>query len=255
MRGKFKVNPWLEGRRKEYLRDLVEKFFYCKKTFDWLWEKYQKEGKIEWDVLEKFVGTAENKGELWELKDLSHALLNRPARKITYDFAFEKSIHLLFHDLMSFKEHVYVIKQFTDILSKRYPAQDKELALALKNFQHLISIMKEEIPREVEMAHSMFEVSKDLLRSMLPMWKDNYLIVKYLLDNPSVLEENYGEGASKKIIQEIFPEGIEYAYLSVIEWCKEVGRYDILLKYLDKAEKINPGSKRIKKIKREVYRK
>ena len=244
MQNRVKINPWIEGRREEYLRDLVEKFFYCREIFAVIWEKYQKEGKVDGEILEKFVGTAENKGELWELKDLTHALLDRPAKKITHDFAFERAIHLLFHNLMSFKEHIYVINQFTNILSQKYSPSDRELTLALKNFQKLISLMKEEIPEEIKLAYSMFEIAKELLRSMFPRWKSNPLIIKYLLDNSSILEKNYGKNASRKILEEIFPEGIEYAYLVVVEWCKKSGRHETGLKYLRKAEKINPGIKK-----------
>ncbi|NOZ64793.1 MAG: hypothetical protein GXO71_07745 [Caldiserica bacterium] len=247
-----KINPWVEGRREEYLRDLVEKFFYCREIFARIWKEFQEQGKVDGEVMDEFIGTAEERGVLWQLKDLTHALLDRPLERITHDFAFERSIHLLFHDLMSFKEHVYVVNQFTETISQKYSTGDRKLTLVLKKFQHLVSIMEEEIPEEIKLAHSMFDIAKDLLRSMLPRWKGNALIIRYLLDNSSILEKNYGRGASKKILEEIFPEGIEYAYLVVAEWCKRSGRNDTGLKYIRKAEKINPENKKIKALKEKM---
>lgn len=247
-----RVNLWVEGRREEYLRDLVEKFFYCREIFIRLWEEFQEKGRVDGRVMDEFIGTAENRGELWQLKDLTHALLDRPVERITHDFAFERSIHLLFHDLMSFKEHVYVVNQFTETLSQKYSTGDRELTLVLKNFQHLISIMQKEIPEEIKLAYSMFEIAKDLLRSMFPRWKGNALIIRYLLDNSAILRKNYGRDASKKILGEIFPEGIEYAYLVVAEWCKRSGRNDTGLKYLRKAERINPGNQKIRELKEKL---
>lgn len=246
------INPWLEERKDEYMRDLIAEFFNCKLAFDAQLEEYQKRGKIKWDALERFVGTAENKGELWKFKDLCHSLLDRPVARITHNIAFERAIHLIFHNLMSLKEHVYVNQEFEDVLKKRYPKGDVELSRALQDFKQLMDRMREEIPEELAMAKKLFEVAAELLRSFLPELKENALVVRYLIENPQIIEKVYGKGSAEEIISSLFPEGKEEAYMITANWYKINGNYQKALRYVDKALQINPHHKKAKKLKEEL---
>ena len=230
-------NPWLEERREEYMRDMIENFFYCKSIFDQQWKKFQKEGKVDWEVLATFIGTAEEKGDLWQLKDLTHSLLDRPTEKLTYEFAFERCIHLLFHDLMSFKEHVYVLYQYKDILAKRPSSKDKELTIALKNFEEMILTMEKEIPREMELARKLFDIATSLLRAILPRLKENILIVKFIIEEKRTLEKHYGKGVVEEMLKEMFDGKPEEGYKALSGWYKKRGREALATKFERQAKK------------------
>ena len=204
MERKSSVNPWLETRKEEYIRDMVEDFFHCKEIFDIQWKKFREKEKIDWETMEQLIGTAEKKGELWNLKDLTHSLLDRPYPRLTHEFAFERCIHLLFHNLMSLKEHIYVIYQYRDILSRKPPQREKELTLAMKNFQEMIATMEEEIPQEMELAHRLFEIAKNLLRIILIKLKNNPLIIKFVIEEKKTLEKHFGKGECMRILHEMF---------------------------------------------------
>ena len=120
-----KENLWLEERKDEFLRDAIQQFFSAYWDFKKEYQQFKKEGKIKFSHFAQWVGTEDNKGPLWNLKDLIHNLLDRPHQFLTHEIAFERAIHLIFHQLMSFKEHIYVLEQYENIVRKKFEGKDE----------------------------------------------------------------------------------------------------------------------------------
>jgi len=247
-----KTNIWLEERREEYVRDAIESFLKVYLTFKDIYKEFQKEGKVKFSELTRWVGTEEEKGDLWGLKDLVHSLLDHPQESTPHELAFEHAIHLIFHQFMSFKEHIYVLEQYQKTPGERYFSKDKELSQALEEFQNLVRQIREELPGEVESANKLFENTLELLKLILPRYKKNKLLAKYLVENPQIIDEVYGKEGWKKIMEIMLPKGEEDAYCMVSKWHFNNGNYEEAKKYIDRAIKINPSSKKAKNFRRRI---
>lgn len=239
-------NVWLEERRDEFLRDAIHQFFSAYLIFKQEYRDFKKDDKIKFSYLAEWVGTEENKGPLWNLKDLIHNLLDRPHKYLTHEIAFERAIHLIFHQFMSFKEHIYVLEQYENIVKEKFKNRDEELSVALQDFQSLMGKIKEEMPYEIDSSKELFETAAKLLRLILPSYKENKLVVRYIVENKDIIEKVYGKGEWGKILKRIFPKNKERAYYVTAEWYSENGDYSKALRYLKEALKINPKNKKVK---------
>ena len=247
-----KENVWLEERRDEFLRDIIQQFFDIYLKFNESYQSFRKDGKIKFSLLSQWVGTEDNKGPLWNFKDLVHNLLDRPHQFLTHEIAFERAIHLIFHQFMSFKEHIYVLEQYENIAKERFKRVDEELSGALKDFQKLMMEIRVEMPGEIDSAKELFDTSAKLLRLSLPSYRDNKLVIRYLVENKDKVERVYGKGEWKKILERIFNKKLEKAYYLTAQWYFENGDYSKAVKYLKEAGKLNPSSKEIKNLSKKV---
>ncbi|MDD5455294.1 MAG: tetratricopeptide repeat protein [Candidatus Ratteibacteria bacterium] len=238
-------NLWLEERKDEFLRDCIKQFFNAYLNFKDEYRQFKKEGKVKFASLAEWIGTEENKGPLWNLKDLAHNLLDKPHQFLTHEIGFERAMHLIFHQLMSFKEHVYVLEQYENIVRKRLEKTDEELSEALGDFKELMTKIKEEMPGEIESARELFETSLKLLKLMLPSFKNNKLVVRYVVENKELIEEVYGEGQWEEILDLMFNKKMEEAYYIVSLWYFENGDYNNAHSYIKKAVQLNPNSEKI----------
>lgn len=231
-------------RKDEYMRDLISDFIEAKLVFENQYRRFKSGKEIKIEELDYWVGTAENKGPLWGLKDLCHALLDKDetgVSRINYEYAFERAIHLIFHNYMSFKEHLYVIQHFESSLRKAKVKKDENLTRAIMDFRKLMNRIKAEIPEEIETAKELFDIAATLLKLMLPKYKDNILIVEYLLENRKVVEKVYKRGTIKEIFQNIFPQGgEEEAYLLSAKDFMSKGNYGRASRLMKELLNINP---------------
>jgi tetratricopeptide (TPR) repeat protein len=247
-----KENVWLEDRRDEFLRDAIQQFFNAYLNFKEEYKHFKKEGRIKFSHLAKWVGTEEAKGPLWNLKDLIHNLLDRPHQFLTHEIAFERAIHLIFHQFMSFKEHIYVLEQYENIVREKFKGGDEELSEALKDFQKLMLKIKEEMPGEIESSRELFETGAKLLKLMLPSYRENKLVVRYIVENKEIVEKVYGKGEWEKILGCMFPKKKEEAYYMTAMWYFENGDYGKSREYIKEALNINPGNKKIENFSKKV---
>lgn len=245
-------NVWLEERRDEFSRDAIQQFFKAYLNFKKEYEQFQKKGRVKFSDFAEWVGTEEDKGPLWNLKDLVHNLLDKPSRFLTHEIAFERAIHLIFHQLMSFKEHIYVLEQYESIVRKRFEEKDEELSEALDDFKELMAKIRKEMPEEIESAKELFEASLKLLRLMLPSFKTNKLVVRYILENKELIDRVYGKDGWEKMLGLMFPKKTEEAYYLAALWYFENGDYADSRSYVKEAMKINPGNKKIESFAKKV---
>jgi tetratricopeptide (TPR) repeat protein len=240
-----KENMWLEERRDEFLRDAIQQFFNAYLNFKKEYRKFKSEGKVKFAHFAQWVGTEEEKGPLWNLKDLTHNLLDRPQQFLTHEIAFERAMHLIFHQLMSFKEHIYVLEQYENIVRKKLEGKDEELSEALKDFKKLMVKVREEMPGEIESAKELFETSLKLLKLMLPSFKNNKLVARYIVENKELIEKVYGKSQWENILELMFNKKKEEAYYIVALWYFENGDYVKARMYIKVALKLNPNSEKI----------
>jgi len=245
-------NRWLEERRDEFLRDAIQQFFNAYLSFKYEYKQFKKEGKVKFSNLAQWIGTEENKGPLWNLKDLTHNLLDKPHQFLTHEIAFERAMHLIFHQLMSFKEHVYVLEQYENIVRKRFKKTDEELSGALSDFRKLMVKIREEMPGEIESSKELFETSLKLLKLMLPSFKSNKLVARYIVENKELIEKVYGENQWEKILDLMFNKKKEEAYYIVALWYFENGDYIKARDYAKKALKLNSDSEKIANFSKKV---
>jgi tetratricopeptide (TPR) repeat protein len=239
-------NLWLESRRDIFLRDLVQDFIEAKLYIDVLREEHSKTGTLPYCLLDTWVGSETKKGALWNLKDQCHSLFrNRLSKSNLYEHLFDWTIGSIFHEAIKLKEDSYQMETYRPLLEQEIYKQNVDLSQIVNDYFDVIENARKNLAEELERINHLFSRALLGLIKILPLYRDNILLVRFLLDNTRKLSENvFGKKAFNHIMRSMFPEGIAYAYLHVAEECMQSGWYRDAARYLKKALKLDATNKK-----------
>ena len=223
---------WFEQRRDFFIRRVYVEFFSLIRSFQELYQVYLscqrpeagtcldllEDGNQElrtsiWDRLTAMVGTETDKGPLWQLKDLCHRIW--PEQE--YARGLEGSLidWLLgstFHEAMKLKENIYLLNSYGPAafrLSDRdgeamgpRPLDIPAPRLArMMDINGLVQRIVGDVVRQMEHLAFLFGQACCMLRTMLPELGRNLLLLRFLVEEESLVRELWGEG-----VEEVFAD-------------------------------------------------
>lgn len=204
---------WLKERRDLFLKNVVKDFFDSYAFFIDLKEHTSKYG-IRYDGLDFWVGTEQNKGKLWQLKDLCHLLWGEsdPVKE-DHGFMLDWMIGAIFHEAMKLKENAYMIERYRS----SYPLKDKALLRPNHNGGAISRGFFEEtdyeIQRGIKRIDHLFGHAEMYLTKVLQKEEENALLVRFLLEAVSEPEEQWPESSGPNVLlKALFPKGLDEAY-------------------------------------------
>lgn len=239
-------NPWLEAKRDIFLRDLVHDFIEAKLYADMLYEKHSESAYLTYSLLDKWVGSENAKGPLWNLKDLCHNLFrNKGTKSNLYEHLFDWIIGSIFHEAIKLKEDAYQVETYKPLLEQESLKHPESLSHITKEYFEVIENARTNLSAELVRIHALFSKALSQLIEILPLYRNNILLVRFLLDNAKLLSEKvFGKKKFNNLIQDMFPEGMAGAYLFVAERCLQGGWYREAVRYVKKALKIDATNKK-----------
>jgi hypothetical protein len=239
-------NPWLETKRDIFLRDLVHDFIEAKLYADMLYEKHSETAHLTYSLLDEWVGSENAKGPLWNLKDLCHNLFrNKGTKSNLYEHLFDWIIGSIFHEAIKLKEDAYQVETYKPLLEQESFKHPESLSHITTEYFEVIENARTNLSVELARIHALFSKALSQLIEILPLYRDNILLVRFLLDNAKLLSEKvFGQKKFNNLIQDMFPEGMVGAYLFVAERCMQGGWYREAVRYVKKALKIDAANKK-----------
>lgn len=232
---------WLESRRDVFLRDLVQDFIEAKLYLDALRKEHNATDTLPYNLLNSWIGSETNKGALWNLKDQCHNLFRNSGTKSNlYEHLFDWTIGSIFHEAIKLKEDSYQMETYKPLLEHERYQHNAILARIVKDYFDVIENARKNLAEEIERIHHLFSKALLHLIEILPLHRDNTLLVRFLLDNTKRLSvEVFGKKTFNQIVHAMFPEGMAAAYLFVAEKCIQNGRYRDAIRYLKKALRLD----------------
>ncbi len=226
---------WLSLRKDVFVRDLFHDFFEAKLHFDKIQSGYKKSGNIAFSILDEWVGTESRKGPLWTLKDQSHTLYRSGEHNNTlYENLFDWTLGSIFHESMKLKEDAYQVESYKPLLELEYSehSNNKALSSIIHEYYVLIEKANQNLTEELESVHELFAKAIYHLRQMVITYKDNALLLRYLLDNSKRVCKIFGKNAWTEIVGEMFNGG-EVELVNIVgAFCMEKGWYEDAHDYL-----------------------
>ena len=247
----MKEKKWIEERRPILLKELVHQMLLAKLFFEELYENYKKSGQIPFKKLTSWIGTETNKGSLWNLKDSSHLLFRNNASKVFfYESIFDWTLGSIFHEGMKLKEDVYL----TEFYQKEGKAfidgvnipEDVNIQELLEEYRIIITRAKESAHEEMDNLRYLFAKGMEQLQRLIVRFKDDGLLIRFLVENDELYSRVYGQGALKEIFGNMYERGLEDAYLRVGKNYREGGWYSEALIILKRALELNPNNEEIR---------
>ncbi|MHB8809039.1 MAG: hypothetical protein ACYC9M_03370 [Desulfobulbaceae bacterium] len=228
-------NGWFAERRDFFVRQLVDEFFSLHRSFqetylvylqcrdpgkwdcsDLLAQRVRAQRAELWQRLAYLVGSENEKGPLWRLKDLCHLLWPEG------DQAGEVSGSLLdwlvgsiFHETMKLKENIYLLNSYGPAACR---LQDRPLDLvplfkggaqavpvleSIMDVHGLISRAASDAVRQMEQIAFLFNHACFILRVMMPALAANALVLRLLIEREQVVRILWGEELAE-IFQDMF---------------------------------------------------
>lgn len=240
------INFWLESRRDVFLRDLVQDFIEAKLYVAMLREEHRTTATLPYSLLDEWIGSETKKGALWNLKDQCHNLFrNKGAKSNLYEHLFDWTIGSIFHEAIKLKEDSYQMETYKPLLEQESYKQNAVLSRIVSDYFEVIENARKNLAEELERINHLFSKALLHLIEILPLHRDNILLVRFLLDNTKKLSEKvFGKKVFTQIVHTMFPEGVASAYLCVAEKCIQSGWYRDATRYLKKALKLDATNKK-----------
>lgn len=227
---------WLRERRNLFLKNIVKDFFECLAFFEDLKEHTNKYG-VRYDGFDFWVGTEENKGKLWILKDLCHVIWGSNTLQEDDDgVMFDWMVGAIFHEAMKLKENAYMFERYMESFPNKATAilNGNSTKVVKEFFEEMIF----EVNRCIKRLEWLFEHAKKHLFQVMKKEKDNALLVRFLLED---VNNNFGEEKrkssqeTKKLLNILFPEGLHTAYYLAGESYLEGGWFQEAKESFEKA--------------------
>ena len=235
---------WLEQRKDIFVRNLVQDFFAAKNYFDELRTHHKKKGPLPYSMIDVWIGTEANKGPLWNLQEQSHRLYRSSGSAISlYENLFDWVISSIFHESMKLKEDLYQVESYKPLLELSDDQAQWEPAETIQKYYALIDRASRSLNEEIESIGDLFTKGLLHLRSLIVTYRNNALLLQFLIDNEKTVETMFGKGALQQILQEMFPAGVHEAYILISESCMQNGWYSRAQEYLKTAMKTGAVNK------------
>lgn len=220
-------NRWFEQRRDYFLRQLVENFFMVHLAFQETYliymecrtpgaidcselleeERAEKKQQL-WDRLVRMVGSENEKGPLWQIKDLCHMLW--PEIETNQDISgslLDWLIGSIFHETMKLKENIYLLIRYAPAacrIKERPKDTDRSLrgfamrssADRLENIVDVRGLLRRaaaDVIGQMEQIAFLFNHSSYILRLLMPVFAGNPLIVRLLAEQENRVQVLWGE--------------------------------------------------------------
>jgi hypothetical protein len=218
-------NKWFEKRRDFFVRKAIEDFFSMNRSFQDVYaiylqcrEPYSLAGSdpliigsgnnmaMIWDQLMQMVGSENNKGPLWRLKDLCHLVW--PERTHDRDRSgslVDWLVGSIFHEAMKLKENVYLLNRYGSAAykMKEHPVDIPMTALSARanvprlenmiDVQGVINRAMADVVKQMEQIAFLFNLTCYMLRIILPVLAENALVVRLLIEREKLVHRFWGE--------------------------------------------------------------
>ena len=230
--------------------EIIRDYLYSYVNFQSFYEKYKSDNLNFDDDVEKFINDKDSTLPLYSLKQSCHMFFRYQGEEKCSDeeMLFDLAVGSIFHEAMKIRESLYMLQvykpRFMQIRSNQ-ETSDYERHL-LREFQ------KMGVRTERRLAESMGEVRrlfKDTLKQLtglLPRYKDNPVLIRFLLRNKDLLQQAFGERKGLKIIADLFPGGLGEAYDVEGKSYLKSEHYDLAADFFRQALKYRPDDGELK---------
>jgi tetratricopeptide (TPR) repeat protein len=222
--------------------DIVRGLLLSEVAFQEIFKKY-KEGRLRFSDIGVWI---DDKGQslLYNLKEQCHSLFRNKGKKPVYknEGLLDLVIGSIFHEAMKLRENIYQMEvyrpkylQYKSKVGKSDYEKDY-----LQQFERIILKTKQGVVEGMEETRSLFQ---DAMAQLIDLFKEganNTILVRFLLENLTLLQKVYGSKKAKEIFDLMFKKGFLDAYQLAGQSYLQSEHYDLSSNYFLKALKMDP---------------
>lgn len=228
--------------RDRIILEIVRGLLLSEVVFQEIFKKY-KEGRLRFSDIGVWVDD-KGKSPLYNLKEQCHSFFRYKGKKPIHknEWLLDLVIGSIFHEAMKLRENIYQM----EVYHPRYlqyklkagkSAYEKDY---LQQFERIILKTKQGVAEGMEETRSLFH---DAMAQLIDLFKEdakNTFLVRFLLENLTLLQKVYGSKKAKEIFDLMFKKGFLDAYQVAGQSYLQSEHYDLSSNYFLKALKMDP---------------
>jgi len=221
--------------------EIVRGLLLSEVAFQEIFKKY-KEGRLRFSDIGVWV---DDKGQslLYNSKEQCHSLFRYKGKKPIYknEWLLDLVIGSIFHEAMKLRENLYQM----EVYRPKYLQYKSKFGKTgyeknyLQPFERIILKAKQGVAEGMEETRSLF---KDAMTQLIDLFREsskNTLLVRFLLENLTLLQEVYGSKKAKEIFGLMFEKGFLDAYQLAGQSYLQSEHYDLASSYFLRALKMD----------------
>ena len=195
--------------------EIVRDYLYSYIHFQSIFDQYKAQ-TLSFNDVEKFVTDKDPTLPLFNLKESCHMLFRYQDGKECSDEEklLDLAVGSIFHEAMKIREDLYLI----EVYKPRYLQIQSSQEASDYESNLLQEFIKIGLRTEKRLAESIRETKRLLndtlkqLAHLLPRYKNNPVLMRFLLRNKELLQRAFGKRKGLKVIADMFPGGLGEAY-------------------------------------------
>ncbi|HID96614.1 MAG TPA: hypothetical protein EYP57_00225 [Thermodesulfobacteriaceae bacterium] len=207
--GECRKTDWLRDRRDFIVKNIVKNFIRSYAVSINIKDRFENNG-LKYEGFDRWVGSQENRGLLWVLKDDCHRLWKDVDLQSNSEaFFFDWTIGAIFHEAMKLKESVYLIHRYQPVLETARNSVEHCSA----QYRNFFSQVQDDAANCIERLSFLFPKAAQYLRSFMMHEKDNSILVRFIIKKEETIQKILGRNQDgNTVLETMFPEGLERAY-------------------------------------------
>lgn len=195
--------------------EIVRDYLYSYIHFQSIYNQYKAQ-TLNFDDVEKFVTDKDPTLPLFNLKESCHILFRYQGEEECSDEEklLDLAVGSIFHEAMKIRENLYLL----EIYKPRYlQIQNSQESSDYKS-NLLQEFTKIALRTEKRLAESILETKRLLhdtlkqLAHLLPRYKDNQVLMRFVLRNKELLQRAFGKRKGLQVIADMYSGGLGEAY-------------------------------------------
>lgn len=227
--------------------ELVRGLLLSEISFQEIFKRYKK-GHLHFSDIASWV---DDKGQspLYNLKEQCHSIFRNKEKGGLHnkEGLLDLVIGSIFHEAMKFRENIYQL----DIYRPKYLQYKLNAGRTpyernyLQQFERIIAKAEQGVLLGMAEIRSLFHDAMEQLTDFFRENSKNPYLARFLLDHQSLLKKVYGRRRAKEILNTMFENGIQGAYLLAGRGYLDSEHYDLSSLCFSKALKLGPSSEEL----------
>jgi hypothetical protein len=217
---------WFDRQRNFFLRQFFADFFTLTYSFQKLYRSYcdcrgtamgsscyllhhqGDNGHCRiWEQLNWMIGEETDKGPLWNLRELCRRVWPEKEHGENVEGSLvDWLMGSIFHEAMRLREDVHILNNYGNATFKNRqmravrengsqpPNLPASRLAKIMDRKNLIKRVAVDVMQQMEQLAFLFGQTNNMLRTMLPGLADNFLLVRFLVEQEDIVEDLWGEG-------------------------------------------------------------
>lgn len=185
---------WIRSKQPEFVRDILRDFCVVQQLLEHQFLVFDREERVDFEVVREILGIEMDKGLLWRLKDTSHHLFRGNNASGLHGQLLDWCLGYIFHETMKLKEDAYQQQsygeRFSSIEEEVHGEDERKL---LKVLGGVVAQTRESMRREIARIRFIMAACRRLFLEYLPDHRDNALLARFLYDRNELVRRVFSE--------------------------------------------------------------